>query len=268
MRLDAPGAQPLVVADGIEAPGGLLLGEDGKLDHRRLRRRLPRGRARQPDRPRRACSASTSPRARRRRSRPAPRCPTASRATRPASIYASNDVGTGIDRVVGGKVQRNWARVVSGNGLAVERQRPLPVRQPDLPAGGDPAHRPHRPGDGRAVRRARRRRDLAAGLDGLTIDQDDRLFAAANQSGEVWRIDTDGVDLRARPRARTDRARSRFGGGGAFPATQPLRRHLRRRRRRDPGRRARRRRRGPRPAARGCACASARASCARAAARG
>ena len=34
--------------------------------------------------------------------------------------------------------------------------------------------------------------DIHAGLDGLTIDQNDRLFAATNGvSGQVWRVGTD-----------------------------------------------------------------------------
>ena len=60
--------------------------------------------------------------------------------------------------------------------------------------------------------------DITAGLDGLTIDQDDRLFAAANQAGEVWRIGTDG-SICALARGLNRPSAVAFGAGGMFPVT-------------------------------------------------
>jgi SMP-30/gluconolaconase/LRE-like protein len=132
-------------------------------------------------------------------------------------IYASSDAGTGIDRVIGDRVQRNWATVVSGNGLAVSGNgrylfvnqtfQPAAVKRVDLT---DPKRVEQYAAPGPA--------DVAAGLDGLTIDQDDRLFAAANQSGEVWRVDTDGT-ICALARGLDRPSAVAFGGGGAFPGT-------------------------------------------------
>jgi sugar lactone lactonase YvrE len=106
-------------------------------------------------------------------------------------IYASDDAGTAIDRVAGGQVQRGWSSVISSNGLAVDSEgehlfaaqtfQPAAIQRIDLSNPGNvvpyltaaPA-------------------DIAAGLDGITIDQDDRLFVAANGGGQVWRVNTDG----------------------------------------------------------------------------
>lgn len=107
-------------------------------------------------------------------------------------IYASDDVSTGIDKVVDGKVQPRWAQVISSNGLAVDAAgRYLYAAQTFQPP---------------AVQRVTIARpeevvqfgagapeDLVAGLDGMTIDQLDRLFVTANGGGQVWRFDVDGT---------------------------------------------------------------------------
>jgi hypothetical protein len=137
----------------------------------------------------------------------------------PAGVmYASSDAGTGIDRIVGDKVERNWARVVSPNGLAVSGNgrylfanqtfQPAAIQRIDLT---DPSRveRYAAPGPD----------DMAAGLDGLTIDQSDRLFAATNGvSGQVWRIGTD-KSICALSKDVPMASAVAFGGGGAFPAT-------------------------------------------------
>jgi len=61
---------------------------------------------------------------------------------RDGTIYASNDFGSGIDRVRGGRTERGWARVQSGNGLAIDTTGrylyaaqtlvPAAIRQVDL----------------------------------------------------------------------------------------------------------------------------------------
>lgn len=107
-------------------------------------------------------------------------------------IYASNDIGRNIDRIAGGETQRGWAQVESGNGLTIDLAgrylyaaqtfRPAAIARVDLrdpskvttfAAPSDPA-------------------DLSAGLDGMVRDGGDRIFAAANGAGEIWRADPDG----------------------------------------------------------------------------
>jgi gluconolactonase len=108
-------------------------------------------------------------------------------------VYASNDIGSNIDRIVDGKTERGWAQVESGNGLAIDLAgrylyaaqtfRPAAIARVDLldptqvttfAAPSDPA-------------------DLTAGLDGMVRDGADRLFVAANAAGQVWRADPDGA---------------------------------------------------------------------------
>ena len=216
VRLDEPGAQPVTVADGIESPGGLLLGVDGTSIVQGygdgfvqgaagnlvglaglLRIDLATG-----DKSTIATGLSMAN----------------GLARDPAgAIYASDDAGTGIDRVVGSRVERNWASVVSGNGLAVgasgrylfvnQTFQPAAVQRVDLtdPSTVEPYATPGP-------------EDSAAGLDGLTIDQDDRLFAAANGAGEIWRIGTDGT-ICALARGLSMPSAVAFGTGGAFPVT-------------------------------------------------
>ena len=107
-------------------------------------------------------------------------------------IYASDDVSTGIDRVVDGEVQPRWAQVVSSNGLAVDAAgKHLFAAQTFQPPAiqrvtiADPAQ-VETFGTGAPE-------DTTAGLDGMTIDQLDRLFVTANGGGQVWRFDVDGT---------------------------------------------------------------------------
>jgi sugar lactone lactonase YvrE len=104
------------------------------------------------------------------------------------TIYASNDIGLrGIDRIVNGKVELGWGGVFSANGMALDPFGPyLYAAQTFQPA---------------AIARVDIRtgavsnyvslglRDWAAGPDGMTIDQQGRLFVAANLAGQVWRVD-------------------------------------------------------------------------------
>jgi hypothetical protein len=107
-------------------------------------------------------------------------------------IYASDDAGLGVDKVVDGKVQPRWAQVISSNGLAVNAAgthlfaaqtfQPPAVQRIPLDKPEDVATF----GTGGPE-------DLVAGLDGMTIDQLDRLFVTANGGGMVWRFDVDGT---------------------------------------------------------------------------
>lgn len=216
VRLDEPGAEPVTVADGIDAPGGLLVGVDGTSIVQGYGDGFAQGAAGN------LVGLAGLLRidlATGGKSTIATGLSMANGLARdPAgAIYASDDVGTGIDRVVGSRVERNWATVVSGNGLAVgasgrflfvnQTFQPAAVQRVDLT---DPStvERYAAPGP----------EDSAAGLDGLTIDQDDRLFAAANGAGEVWRIETDGT-ICALARGLNLPSAVAFGTGGAFPVT-------------------------------------------------
>jgi len=107
------------------------------------------------------------------------------------ATYASNDVGLGIDRVLGGTVERGWATVLSSNGLTIDSSgRYLYAAQTFQPAAiarieiADPA----------TVETFFQAplADIAAGPDGLTRDEHDNLYVAANAGGQIWRITADG----------------------------------------------------------------------------
>jgi sugar lactone lactonase YvrE len=106
------------------------------------------------------------------------------------AIYASSDVGLGIDRVADGEVQINWASIASPNGLSVSRDgRWLYANQTFFPAQisrieiADPSNVQVYAKPGPA--------DIAAGLDGMTRDRTGTLYVAANGGGAVWRVGTD-----------------------------------------------------------------------------
>jgi sugar lactone lactonase YvrE len=216
MRLDAPTAKPAVLSDGITAPGGLLVGTDRRSIVQGYGDGIQQG--------------ASSPLMRQagllridlatgKQSTIATGLSMANGLARdPAgAVYASNDVVGGVDRVVGSEVDENWAGVASANGMAVSANaRYLFVNQTFQPAAiqrvtlANPADVQQYAAPGPE--------DITAGLDGLTIDQDDRLFAAANQSGEVWRIGTDGA-ICALARGLNRPSAVAFGTGGEFPVT-------------------------------------------------
>lgn len=118
------------------------------------------------------------------------------------TIFASNDLGTYIDRVdPHGTVHRRWARVWSANGLAIDPTgRYLYAAQTFASAVircidiTDPTKvtthaRPLRGG-------------RLALLDGMAIDTLGRLYVAANGAGQIWRADVDGT-IRALARGLT-----------------------------------------------------------------
>jgi SMP-30/Gluconolactonase/LRE-like region len=106
------------------------------------------------------------------------------------AIYASSDVGTGIDRVLHGNVEINWASVASPNGLAVSPNgKWLYANQTFVPAQisrieiADPSNVQTYVKLDSA--------DVAAGLDGMTRDGKGRLYVAANGGNWVGRVNTD-----------------------------------------------------------------------------
>jgi sugar lactone lactonase YvrE len=103
------------------------------------------------------------------------------------SYYASNDFGSNIDRIRNGHTERGWARVDSGNGLAIDTSgRYLYVAQTFRPAAIQRVELAH-PGNVTEYVRAGTE-DMAAGLDGMARDAADRLFVAANGAGQIWRV--------------------------------------------------------------------------------
>ena len=140
---------------------------------------------------------------------------------RDGTLYASNDIGTSLDRVLPDRtVEVGWADVQSPNGLAVDSTgrflfaaqtfRPAAIQRVDI-----------------ATRRSTLyaqppAEDIAAGLDGMTIDERDRLFVAANAAGEIWRVDTDRT-ICALARGQAQASAVNFGsaapGAPGFPAT-------------------------------------------------
>jgi sugar lactone lactonase YvrE len=153
------------------------------------------------------------------------------------AVYASNDVGTRLDRVgPDGTVHRGWARVASANGLAVDPTgRFLYAAQTSVAARiarvdlRDPSRVTTH---ARAPLLAR-----AAMLDGLAIDDAGRLFVAANGAGQVWRVDPDRCDPSARTRPALPQRRRARARPAPLSRRQHLCGHLRRRRRRAARRR-------------------------------
>ena len=104
-------------------------------------------------------------------------------------FYASNDFGMNIDRVKDGKTEHGWAKVDSGNGLAVDQEgkwlyanqtfRPAAIQRVNLETGQTEDWLRAAP------------EDTAAGLDGMVRDGAGNLFVTGNGNGEVWRVTPD-----------------------------------------------------------------------------
>jgi sugar lactone lactonase YvrE len=190
MRVDRPGADPVKVAGDIDSPGGLAFDGSGKLlvgygdafenggqgniqGQAGLLRIDPN------------TGAKTTYATGTQMSNGVVRAAD-------GTVFASSDAGVnGIDRVSpSGQVQRAWAQVVSANGLAIDSTgRFLYAAQTFQPAAIARVEIAHpanvetyaRPGP----------EDISAGPDGMTIDDRDRLFVAANGGGQIWRVNTD-----------------------------------------------------------------------------
>jgi hypothetical protein len=133
------------------------------------------------------------------------------------AIYASNDFAGGIDKVVGGKVQDDWAKTVTPNGLVIDTAgrylyaaqtfKPASIARIDLrdPAREEPYYEAPPA-------------DAAGGPDGMTRDERNRLFVAVNATGEVWRVDTDRSACVVARGIGNASAVNWGGGGPGFPA--------------------------------------------------
>lgn len=189
-RMRRPGADPTPVVSGVEAPGGLVLlpgrdlllgygdsvlgGATGTIDPQAgLLRVTPKGES-EPYADGLAMANGVA------------RAPD-------GTVFASTDVGIGIDRVApDGTVENAWASIISSNGLVVSRSgrflyaaqtfQPAAIQQIDIahPNQIEPFFQAQ-PGD------------IAAGFDGMTRDNRGNLYVAANGAGEVWRIGRDGT---------------------------------------------------------------------------
>lgn len=108
-----------------------------------------------------------------------------------ATIYASNDVGTGIDRIQHRGVELGWATLASPNGLIADSSnRYLFANQTFAPAAIQRIPFDH-PESAKTFYSAGPA-DIAAGFDGLTRDGQDRIYVAANGAGQVWRVSGPG----------------------------------------------------------------------------
>jgi sugar lactone lactonase YvrE len=128
------------------------------------------------------------------------------------TFYATNDFGGGIDRVRGSQVERRWADVASTNGLVVDSGgRYVYVAQTFVPAAVQRVEIAN-PANVRDFARADTA-DISAGLDGMTRDDKDQLYLAANGAGQVWRIDRKG-EICVLARGLLFPSAVAFGGGG------------------------------------------------------
>jgi sugar lactone lactonase YvrE len=213
MRLDGPGAEPKVLTSGFSGSGGLAWNLDGSLvlgfnggqansvadgtDGGLLRVDPETGKSSEITRGMGQANGLV-------------RGPD-------GAIYASNDFGNGIDRVFQGKVQDDWSKVETPNGLVIDTAgrylyaaqtfKPASIAKIDL---ADPSKQTSF-FDATGP-------DLPAGPDGMTRDDRDRLFLAVNGIGEVWRIDTDGTACALARGIQNASALNWGGDGGGFPS--------------------------------------------------
>jgi sugar lactone lactonase YvrE len=188
LRMNRRGAEPKVVVEGIRAPGGLALMPDGSLlvGYGDSLVTASRG----TENPQAGLirfdpsTGETSPYA--------DGLTMANGVTRgpDGAVYASNDFGIGVDRVLDGQIELAWAQLPSSNGLVVDSSgRHLYAAQTFVDAAiarieltDPPTVSPYFQAPAS---------DRAAGLDGLTRDQHNRLYVAANLGGAVWRVGPD-----------------------------------------------------------------------------
>lgn len=213
LRVDRPGAEPKVLIQGIDGAGGLAWQPDGSLvlgfngGNDNAIADGPDGGLLRVDPETGASSVMASGMG---MANGIVRGPD-------GAIYASNDFAGGIDRVVGGKVEDDWSKVATPNGLVIDTAgrylyaaqtfKPASVARIDLrdPSSEEPYY------EAPAA-------DIAGGPDGMTRDDRDRLFVAVNAAGEVWRIGTDRTACTIARGIMNASALNWGGGEPGFPA--------------------------------------------------
>jgi len=190
LKLGSRSAEPQVLVDGIRAPGGLTWMPDGSL-------LVGYG-----DSAATASRETENPQAGLLRVNPKTGAYTvfasgltmANGVTRgpDGAVYASNDFGIGVDRVLDGRVELAWARLESSNGLAVSTDgETLYAAQTFVANPSIAAISLTDPPTVASYFATTDPADSFAGLDGLTRDDHDRLYVAANIGGAVWRVGKD-----------------------------------------------------------------------------
>ncbi len=185
MKVDRPGATPRVLVDGITGPGGMVFD--------RFRLLLGYG-----DTAANGVAGDANPTAGLYSVNPitgakrvfATGLGMANGVARgpDGAIYASNDFGMKLDRVLGGAVNHGWATVNSANGLVVDPtgrylyaaqtfQAPQIARIEIAHPSNVTTFAAGTPEDGNAI------------LDGMTRDRWGNLFVAANVGGQIWKVD-------------------------------------------------------------------------------
>jgi gluconolactonase len=207
-RLDKPGATPKLLADGISKPGGLAFDLDGSLiagygdgiaegqaddgqaglfrvDPNTGAKKLLTGGMGM------ANGVAVGP---------------------DGAKYGSNDFGGDVDRFLNGKLETDWAKVPTSNGLAVDKAGKYLYVAQTFKSPSIARVEIARPANVTTFVEGPPE-DAAAILDGLVRDGADTLYVAANVAGEVWRV---GQDRRicALARGLKNPSAVAFGGGG------------------------------------------------------
>jgi sugar lactone lactonase YvrE len=214
MRLDGPGATPKPLVEGIAKPGGLAIDGDGsvvagygdgitegqadngqaglfRVDPNTGAKALltkglgmANGVARGPD----------------------------------GALYGSNDFAGDVDRFLGGKLETDWAKVPTSNGMAVDKagkylyvaqtfKLPSSIARVEIANPANVTTFVNGPADG-----------MTAALDGMTRDDADTLYVAGNLSGEVWRVGQDKTICALASGLKNPSAVAFGGGSPGFPS--------------------------------------------------
>jgi len=128
------------------------------------------------------------------------------------AIYGSNDFAGDVDRFLNGKLETDWAKVPTSNGMAVDKAGKYLYVAQTFKAPSIARVEIAKPAnvttfvDGPPE-------DAAAVLDGMVRDDADTLYVTANIAGAVWRVGQDRK-LCALARGLKNTSMVAFGGGG------------------------------------------------------
>jgi sugar lactone lactonase YvrE len=132
------------------------------------------------------------------------------------AIYASNDLGLGVDRIDPGNqaVTLNWASVLSPNGLVVDPAGQYMYAAQTFQTPAIARINLANPAEVQTVYNGGID-DLIAGLDGMTGDEQGNLYVAANYGQAVWKVDPARGTACALARGLTNPSAVYFGGGNS-----------------------------------------------------